>query len=409
MSDKPIFKIGFLVNPIAGMGGAVALHSTDAENLRVALDLGAKPLAHGRAARALSGFNDSNSLEGSYRKIQFLAAPGCMGGDLLDELGIEFTVVANTKSGRTDSQDTIDLVELFLARGVDAILFAGGDGTARDIFSVVGAGIPLLGIPAGVKMRSSVFTHFPEGISQVLRDIELLPEVRHVYREILDATWSNSNFEDYSNSSYFGVADSIKSRVAFSGSKARNSQEIDSGIQELAEIMAQEIKAKPGLVLIGSGTSTYAVKKALDSKSSLQGVDAFVSGNCIGTDLSESEILRLLSIHESKELITGVIGGQGFLFGRGNQQISAAVINEISWSRVTVIAAESKLLGLFPVELYVDFAEVPDNSQMPRFLKVCTAPGKEMLVRLRSTSHEVIEANDFVGHGQQMVRSSNDR
>ncbi|MEN9516135.1 MAG: hypothetical protein RLZZ159_1, partial [Actinomycetota bacterium] len=141
----------------------------------------------------------------------------------------------------------------------------------------------------------------------------------------------------------------------------------------------------------------------------LQGVDAFISGSCIGMDLTELEILRLLSIHEDSELITGVIGGQGFLFGRGNQQISVSVINSISWSRITIIAAESKLLGLFPVELYVDFAEVTNNSQMPRFAKVRTAPGKEMLVRLRSSSQEVMESMDFVGHGQQLVRSSNDR
>lgn len=409
MSDKPIFKIGFLVNPIAGMGGAVALHSTDAKNLRAALNLGAKPLAHWRAARALHGFRNSRSQEGAFRRLHFMAAPGCMGGDLLNELGIEFTGVTGAKLENTDSQDTIDLVETFVAKNVDAILFAGGDGTARDIFSVVGAGIPLLGIPAGVKMRSSIFTNFPEGISQVLRDIESLPEVEHVYREILDATWSNPNSDDYSNSTYFGVADSIKSRVAFSGSKARSSQGIDSGIQELAEVMAREIKAKPGLVLIGSGTSTYSIKRVLDSKSTLQGVDAFVSGSCIGTDLTESEILRLLSIYEDSELITGVIGGQGFLFGRGNQQISASVINLISWPRVSIIAAESKLLGLFPVELYVDFSEVPNNSQMPRFAKVRTAPGKEMLVRLRSSSQEVMESIDFVGQGQQLVRSSNDR
>jgi len=409
MSDKPIFKIGFLVNPIAGMGGAVALHSTDAENLGVAVNLGAKPLAHLRAARALNGFRDSKSQNGTIRKIHFVAAPGCMGGDLLNELTLEFTSVAGAKSEKTDARDTIKLVELFVAKGVDAILFAGGDGTARDIFSVVGAGIPLLGIPAGVKMRSSIFTHFPEEISQVLRDIECLPEIEHVYREILDATWSNPGSDDYSNSTYFGVASSIKSRVSFSGSKARSSQGIDSGIQELAEIMAQEIMAKPGLVLIGSGTSTYAIKKVLDSQSSLQGVDAFISGNCIGKDLTESEILRLLSMHEKSELITGVIGGQGFLFGRGNQQISASVVNRISWSTITVIAAESKLLGLFPVELYVDFAEVANAAQIPRFVKVRTAPGKEMLVRLRSTSKEDMELIDFVGHGQQLVRSSNDR
>jgi predicted polyphosphate/ATP-dependent NAD kinase len=407
--EKDVFKIGFLVNPIAGMGGAVALHGTDAENFRAALDLGAKPVSHTRAARALNGYKNLTSQKGSFRKIHFLTAPGCMGGDLLNELGINFTAVVGAKSEMTNSQETKNLIDSFAAIGVDAILFAGGDGTARDIFSVVGSRVPLLGIPAGVKMRSSIFTHFPEEMSQVLRDIEYLPEVTHIYREILDSKWSNPESNDYSNSTYFGVADSIKTRVAFSGSKARSSEDIDSGIQELAEILAREIKAKPGLVLIGSGTSTYAIKKVLDYQSSLQGVDAFVSGNCIGRDLAESEILRLLSIHESAELITGVIGGQGFLFGRGNQQISAMVINKISWSRVTVIAAESKLLGLFPVELYVDFAEFPTCSQMPRFVRVRTAPSKDMLVRLRSSSQKVLESRDFVGHVQQLVRSSNDR
>lgn len=405
MPGKPTYKIGFLINPIAGMGGAVALHSTDAENRLLALDRGAQPLAHVKAARALQGFRKSANNETSFRKIQFISVPGTMGGDLLTELGFEFTSVSTKTSVLTNAQDSIDLAKEFERKEVDLILFAGGDGTARDILSVVGTDTPIIGVPAGVKMRSAVFTRFPEEIAQVLQDIENVPKVELVYKEVLDAIWSNPSSENYSHSAYFGLAKTIKSRIAFSGSKARSSNDIDGGIQELADNLASEVRSHTGLVLIGSGTSTYSVKKALGAESTLQGVDAYSSGICIGQDLSELEILKLISKYETVKLIMGVIGGQGFLFGRGNQQISSAVINLITWSNLTVISAESKLLELFPVELYVDFEVVKEEQRIPTFIKVRTAPYKEMLVRLRSHERELFVPENNVSNGQQLVRS----
>ncbi len=409
MSNLPEFKIGFLINPIAGMGGAVGLHGTDANYRLLALDRGAKPIAELKAARALQGFKNRANREAAIRRIQFLAVPGAMGGNLLNSLGIEFTELNVPISELTDAQDTVKIVETFEEIGVNAILFAGGDGTARDIFSVVGAKTALIGIPAGVKMRSSIFARFPEEISQLLIELETLAKIEFVYREILDAIWISPESDNYSQSAYYGSATSIKSRISFSGAKARSNIDLDSGLKDLAVIMAAKIRSNPGLSLIGSGTSTFAVKQELGTDASLQGVDAYSRGICIGKDLSELEILQLISKFERTSLLTGVIGGQGFLFGRGNQQISGRVMNLISWQNLTVMASEAKLLGLFPVELYVDFEDNNSVIEMPAFVKVRTAPTKEMLVRLRSSKQSINEAEELVGQVKQLVRSSNDR
>ncbi|NDC48581.1 MAG: hypothetical protein EBZ61_05830 [Micrococcales bacterium] len=399
---EPTFKIGFLINPIAGMGGAVALHGTDADNHLQALARGARPLAFERAIRALQNFNSSEGQK--VRSINFIAPLGQMGGDLLNDLKIDFLGLSGFESQITDGDDTRNLCQKFIAAGVDLILFAGGDGTARDVYSVAGSKIPMLGIPAGVKMRSSVFTHFPEGVSQILQEIESREKIEIIHREILDAASSDSTMGNYSQSTYYGVASSIKSQVTLSSAKAKISLENDPGIGELVEKLAAEIlENSDELVLIGSGTTTFALKKILGPNYTLQGIDASYQGRCIGQDLTESQLLEKISLYKKVSLITGVIGGQGFLFGRGNQQLSARVIDAIGWSNIYIIAAEAKLLGLFPVELFVDLDSNGQNQHIPTFVRVHTSQSKDMLVRLRTPLDSITKES-----ARQLVRSGNE-
>ena len=136
-------KAGFIVNPVAGMGGAVALKGTDGEEtLRRAVELGAKPRAAERAETALREFADVA------RGTLFLAPSGEMGAGLLTKYGIECETLFET-AARTSAADTRRAAEMMLEKGAELIIFAGGDGTARDVCAAVGDKIPVVGIPRG--------------------------------------------------------------------------------------------------------------------------------------------------------------------------------------------------------------------------------------------------------------------
>ncbi|MEY3076843.1 MAG: hypothetical protein RLZZ131_969, partial [Actinomycetota bacterium] len=152
-----------MINPIAGMGGAVGLHGTDAGIHIKAAERGAIPISSQRASIALSILFNSPFWSNASPEIKFLTPQGAMGGDLLqtfiDKDQINKKLIkfishdTSGKSGSTSATDTKTIAKIFSDQGVDLILFAGGDGTARDIFEVIQDSIPILGIPAGVKMR----------------------------------------------------------------------------------------------------------------------------------------------------------------------------------------------------------------------------------------------------------------
>src|SRR6267378_3304659 len=156
-------QVAFLVNPIAGMGGAVALKGTDGEALKEALARGATPRAPARASdfvRAAAALSLS---------IRWLTCAGPMGENVLASAKTPHEVVSKPHGAVTTPADTAAACRVFLDRKVDLIAFVGGDGTAKDIFAVVGDRVPLLGIPSGVKMHSGVFAITPRAAAELLQ------------------------------------------------------------------------------------------------------------------------------------------------------------------------------------------------------------------------------------------------
>lgn len=378
MSESTSFKIGLIINPIAGLGSAVGLHGTDGDNFQIAVAKGAVAQAKSRTIAALSNLNEK-----SKKSFKFFAPLGDMGGVALSELGIEFSIIDLVSKNPTTSLDTKNLAEKYLEIGVDLILFAGGDGTAIDIHSVVGEKVAILGIPCGVKMRSGIFSKFLNDISDLLNEISETEEIRFSPKEILDAQTDSNHY--YGNSVFYGVAKSISGNNKITNSKARSISEVDLDFFELTKTIAEEIKLEPKtLYLIGPGSSTKPIKEQFGKKFDVRGVDAIFDGEIISTDMSEQEMLSLLSKYPDAKLIVGVIGGQGFLFGRGNQQISGHVIRRIGWGNIKVISAEAKILGLFPAELLVELQGFTNLDYIPRYLKVHNSPTRSILCR---TSH----------------------
>ena len=125
-------SVGFLVNPIAGMGGAVGLKGTDGrKTLRDAVRKGAKPVSLERGLRFLE------EVQRRSQGIEFLTAPGNMGASIADQLKLEHESVGRIGK-TTTSDDSIRIARLMRRKRADLIVFCGGDGTARDVLEGVG-------------------------------------------------------------------------------------------------------------------------------------------------------------------------------------------------------------------------------------------------------------------------------
>ena len=395
MSSSARLKIGLLINPIAGMGGRVGLHGTDGEIYKRALQLGAVEESTLRAKKSLALLKDFKD------ELTFYAVKGKMGGDLLTELSFSYYPVAypSSDSGiasskevkiiRSSAEDTKAIATQFLQSNLDLIVFAGGDGTARDIYSVVESKIPILGIPAGVKMRSGVFGLHPENVAQIIIQMMNPANRRFAPAEILDRGPESAH---YSASSFFGVALTAYAPDLIQRSKSTHASTSEVGLAELAQTFANQMKSDR-LYLLGPGSSTNLIAEALGISAQPSGVNAICNRALIGEDLSESDIFTLLDQRQDVQLILGVIGGQGYLLGRGNQQLSGAVIEKIGWERIYVIASSQKLLNLAPVQLYIDFnidsvsgltggLELETLTPPPTFIQVHTANARSVVCRI---------------------------
>lgn len=371
MSTK--LKVGLIVNPISGMGGKVGLHGTDRESFKTAISLGAHPTSGERTMRALRDLVRHAEL------FDFHAAKGPIGGYYLETLGITYQPLAiDTVNEITTGHDSQVVASAMIETGVDLILFSGGDGTARDIFCAIGDSTLMLGIPSGVKMRSEVFGIYPESIPEIM--VSLAKNIQgHQPRsaEILDVS-ETLNAYGFWGTELFGVAKTPRSTRLIQTGKISGQSHGEIGLRELArEIAGEMIPGK--LYLIGPGKSAHLVLEERGLNGSFVGVDALIDGEVLGTDLSEGEILSLLGRYEQRELILGVIGGQGFLLGRGNQQISAAVISALGFGAVRVIASAQKIAALIPATLHVDLEALGEHMVFPRYIQVQTAPNRTIL------------------------------
>ncbi len=332
-------KIGFIVNPIAGMGGKVGLKGTDGV-LKDALKLGAKPIAPNKAEETIKEFISKYSKD----DIIWFTCSGIMGGDELKNAGvIDMEIVYTPCNKNTSMQDTKNAAKELVKKQVDLIFFCGGDGTARDIFEIVSNKLPILGIPSGVKMHSGVF-----GIN-TSSSARMLHEFVNKHLTIGDVEIMDLNEDRYRrgewNIQLFGIAKGIVEPTYVQVGKTIFESVSDDEIKnELAEHILDEIEQnKNFLFLFGPGGTIDYVARKLDIKNTLLGIDAVYNKKVIGIDLNEEEILRLLDKYPKVKVILSPIGAQGFILGRGNLQLSPEVIRKIGIDNIIVISTPSKL------------------------------------------------------------------
>jgi predicted polyphosphate/ATP-dependent NAD kinase len=333
-------RIGFLINPVAGMGGAVGLKGTDG-NVEEARRRGASPVAKNRAHITLA-------LLARGTGIHFVTCSGQMGEQALMEAGVQDYQVLYHYHGESSARDTRQAAIAFKNAGVDLVLFCGGDGTARDIFDAVGRDLPILGIPAGVKMYSAVFAIDPITAEELVTgyDVQSLRD-----SEIMDV-----NEEAYRagelKTRLYGIARTpvLAGKVQFSkhvfeeGDEERAKGEIARFIHE---IMIPDV-----LYVLGAGTTTESIARDIGVNKTLLGVDAIKNGTTIALDMNEQTLWALLQEGYEAKIIISPIGAQGFILGRGNQQISPRIVRRVGTRNIIVVATPQKLRET-PV-LYVD-------------------------------------------------------
>jgi predicted polyphosphate/ATP-dependent NAD kinase len=327
--------IGLIVNPVAGMGGAVGLKGTDGKAIvDQARSLGAKPIAPERAKAFLS------KLKPAKNNVRLVVGAGSMGEDEAKNYGFNFKVLGERKE-ETSAEDTVAVAKKMVATGVGLLVFCGGDGTARDIQKAVNMNVPVLGVPTGVKMHSAVFAVNPQAAARVtvrflygelpLREAEVMDVDEKAFREgRLSAELYGYTLTPYEP--HLIQANKLASPMT------------ESELRNQAAIAIYVIEAmKPDvLYIIGPGTTTRTIGDLLDAKKTLLGVDIFNNTKIVYSDVNEKQILEATEAKPVYIIVTP-IGGQGFIFGRGNQQISPKVIRRVGLDNIIVIATKSKL------------------------------------------------------------------
>lgn len=331
-------KVGFIVNPIAGMGGAVGLKGTDGKViLEEAISRGAKPIAATRAEAFLT------ELKPIIGNINLLVGAGDMGENEARKQGYNFKVVGERKQ-QTSPEDTKASAKGIVDAKVDLLVFCGGDGTTRDIQRVVDLKIPVLGVPTGVKMHSAIFAVNPQAAARVVHRF-LSGELPLHEAEVMDVD-EQAFREGRLSAELFGyMLSPYEPHLIQSNKLASPMTEDELRNQAAIAVYIIEIMEPEVIYIMAPGTTTRTISDLLDQKKTLLGVDLFLDKKIIEKDVNEKQILQAIRGKKTKIIVT-LIGGQGFVFGRGNQQISSKVIRQVGLENIIVVATASKLRNL---------------------------------------------------------------
>lgn len=355
--------LGLIVNPIAGIAGKYAFKGSDnPELVRRAIELGAKPISPERAKEALLVLKPLKDV------LRLLTFPSIMGEDEARECGFEPEVVGELSSIKTTPEDTKKAARIMAERGAELILYAGGDGTTVDILEAIDQKVPILGIPSGVKIWSATFAINPKTAGLIalrylwgelpVREAEVMDVNEQLFRR------------DELNVQLKGYAITPYEPQYLQGSKWMSPQtthEIEDQ-NAIARSVVENLESNT-IYIIGPGTTCKAVADLLGIDKTLLGVDLVQNGKIIVKDAGEREILRAIENTKSKIIVTP-IGRQGFIFGRGNQQISPEVIKKVGIENIIVIATPYKLSTIPTLRIDTGSSEL--DEELRGYIRVIT-------------------------------------
>ena len=374
-------RIGIVVNPDAGLGGRLGFKGSDGR-AKEARDAGAVDRAGPRMQQCISKFKEllDSSLNRMGVSPTIVAWSGRMGGDWLD--GFEYEQSKESPIEST-AQDTSNLVHDLIESEVDVILYAGGDGTTRDIVNALdGNETPLIGVPGGVKMHSGCFATTPKASAEVLLAF-LQGDLMVAITEVMDL-----DEEIYQKGEWkvrmYGEAWTPSSPRFMQGAREQVERASESDtIEGLANHIGNLIDDNPELMVIwGSGGTLRRMGEHLNVELTLLGIDIQHKGT-IHSDLNEQQLLQHLAGYEgSRLLLLSPMGGQGFLIGRGNLQLSPDVLRAIGFESILGVATPSKLLGLSSVRIDTGDPLLDEEFQQRRFVKLLQGYRTTRVIRI---------------------------
>jgi len=377
MSEKRKRKLGLIVNPIAGLGGRVGLKGSDGAAIqRRAFELGAVPESLTRAVQALERLAPIKD------EFTLHTYPAEMGEEAAQQCGLSFEVIGSIKPGQTTAADTKDAAKAMAQLGVELLLFAGGDGTARDIADVIGDDVLVLGIPTGVKMHSAVFAVSPVAAGELALGT-LQGRIRRTREaEVMDID-EDALRQGLVSPKLVGYLTIPYERRLVQGVKAPSVAGDAVAAKAIAEDVIRQM-ADDVLTIVGPGRTTRAILDKLKLEKTLVGVDVVAKGKLLAQDVNERQLLDLLQEHEARIIVTP-IGGQGYLFGRGNQQLSPRVITQVGKDNIIVVATPDKLDALGGQPFLVDTGDAETDWLLSGYVRVVCGRGDYRMVRVSCT------------------------
>lgn len=385
-----MFKLGLVINPYAGIGGALALKGSDgAQTREKAMAMGAEQRALTRAEAALAQIASVKS------KIKVFTASGQMGQALAKAQGFSTQCVYTCPNAQTEAQDTENTVQALIEENVDVILFAGGDGTARNVCRIVEDRIPVLGIPAGCKIHSGVYAVTPQAAGRV---IALMVEGQIV--TVHDAEVMDIDEEAFRS----GTVKAQKYGEMRVPEAVQYVQAVKVGGKESEELVLMDLAAHvieemddDDLYVMGSGSTVAAIMQEMGLNNTLLGVDAIQNQSLLASDVTAKVLLDTLKQHKTafpdakQKLVITLIGGQGHIFGRGNQQLSPEVLRFLGKENVIIVATKSKLAALNGRPLIADTGDVELDHALSGLIHVTTGYRDQVLYRVGLDTEDLPE------------------
>lgn len=328
--------IGLIVNPVAGMGGSVGLKGTDGGMVGRALELGAVPVTPQRTRQLLERIHRRDALG-------LLVAPGRMGEFYVADAGMLYTVIGEIGE-ETSADDTKRLARDMVDGGAELLIFVGGDGTARDIYDAIGSRALVVGVPAGVKVFSSVFALSARAAADMID--AFVDGVDVTEKEVLDID-ENAFRHDRLASKLYGYLLVPDVRTYLQPGKAASNVGVSASDSKRAiAVQIVEEMDPQTLYVLGPGTTLKAITDRLGLSKTLLGVDAVAAGKLVGQDVNEHGLLGLFDRFSQRKIIVTPIGGNGFILGRGSKQFTPAVIRQVGRNNIIVVGTMDKISEL---------------------------------------------------------------